>query len=131
MYLIPRMSLLDDIFDLSWAKEKTTDFNVDIEETESLIKIEADLPGVNKDNIEVILKDGVLSISSTRENTKEKKSGVFRKTERSYGKSTRSFIIPKNITEEDIVASYKDGVLSLEISKKEQKGANYIKINDY
>ena len=92
----------------------------DVKETETGYELDVDLPGFTKDEINLDLENGCLTISTHKslENRDEKKGKVLRQ-ERYSGTMSRSFYVGDNITEEDIKAKYENGVLSLSIPKKE------------
>ncbi len=95
--------------------------SVDIEEEDDKYLIKADLPGVDKDNIEVKLENGVLSIRGEKHTEKETGKGTKRhRTERFHGTFARSFTLPDAVKADSVEASYKDGVLSLVIPKQEE-----------
>ena len=93
---------------------------VDVEETDAALVLSADLPGIDKKDISVRISDGVLTLSGTREEqTEQKKKGhLFR--ERRYGSFARSFRLGPNVASDQIDASYKDGVLTVTLPKKEE-----------
>ena len=94
--------------------------SVDIEEKEDKYLIKADLPGVEKDDIEVKLENGVLSIRGEKRTETETGEGTkHHRRERFHGTFARSFTLPDAVKLEDIDASYRDGVLSLTIPKAE------------
>lgn len=102
---------------------------VDIKENKSSYVINAELPGIKKDNINVDVEDHTLSISAERFNEKEEKQGdSFHTIERAYGKFHRSFSLPQNIDAGNIQADYKDGVLSLVLPKRKEQQAALKKI---
>jgi HSP20 family protein len=88
---------------------------VDIEEKDGMYLLRADLPGMEKKDIHIELKDGCLTLKGVRESKVEEKEGNYRKIERSYGCFERSFRVPEGVTEKDIKAKYHDGVLELSI----------------
>jgi len=98
---------------------------VDIKENKNSYVINAELPGIEKDNISVDVEDHTLSISAERSSEKEKKEGdSFHTIERAYGKFYRSFSLPQNVDLSNIQADYKNGILSLVLPKhKEQRAA--------
>ena len=103
--------------DLSFADWSPS---VDIEEKEDKYLIKADLPGVAKDDIEVKLENGVLSIRGEKHSESESGEGSkHHRRERFHGSFARSFTLPDAVKIEDIDASYRDGVLSLTIPKAE------------
>ena len=121
-------SLLDDFFDYP---EKSFSFRTsnanglmktDIKESEKAFEVSIALPGVKKEDIEVELKDGYLSVSATTSQKKDEgdeKSNYIRR-ERYYGTASRSFYVGEAVTEHDIKASYEDGILTLDVPKIEK-----------
>ena len=93
----------------------------DIRETEDSYELDVDLPGFKKDEIDLELNDGYLTISAEKslEKDDENKKGKILRQERYAGVMQRSFYVGGNITEEDIKASYESGVLHVIIPKKE------------
>ncbi len=93
----------------------------DIEEEEDRYVIKADLPGVDKKDIDVKLENGVISIRGEKQTEKETGKGTKRhRTERFHGTFARSFTLPDAVKDERVDATYKDGVLSLVIPKAEE-----------
>ena len=102
--------------------------NTDIKESENGYEMEIDLPGFSKDEVTVELNEGYLTISASKglnrdeaENEKEAKKGNYIRRERYTGACQRSFYIGDGITQEDIKASFKHGILKLDIPKKDAK----------
>jgi HSP20 family molecular chaperone IbpA len=95
----------------------------DIKENENAFEVSIALPGVKKDDIEIELKDEYLTITATsnmKKDEDDKKSNYIRR-ERYYGSCSRSFYVGDAVTENDIKASYEDGILTLDIPKVEKK----------
>jgi len=92
---------------------------VDIEENESHFVIRADVPGVNEKDLEVRVHEGTLLLSGKREESKEEKSarGCYR--ERRYGSFCRQFRLGTEVDDNRIEASYRNGVLTVLLPKKE------------
>ncbi|MHC6178925.1 heat shock protein Hsp18 [Clostridium sp. JNZ X4-2] len=103
-------------------------FKVDLKENETNYVVEADLPGINKDAINVDYSNNYLTISAKREDSREDKSENFIRQERSYGEFKRSFYVD-NVDEDNINASFKDGVLKVNLPKSEKGSDNTKKIN--
>jgi HSP20 family protein len=102
---------------------------VDIYEKDEKLVFEAELPGLEKENINVDVKGRTLSLSGERENKNEvKEEGRYRK-ERRFGKFERSFKLPFEVTEEQIDATYRNGVLVLTVDKPEEQKPKQITIN--
>ena len=113
---------LDTFFNRGWNNGEGVSLSpeVDIEEAEKQFLITAALPGVEEENIDITVKDGVLTISSHREESKEEKTEGTILRERSYGSFQRSFRLGRNVNSEKIEASYKNGVLSVVLPKAEE-----------
>jgi len=130
MNLVPRRGIFDfdDMLGL-WAPPRGTlsasgafSPRVDVKDMKDHYQISAELPGVDKKDIEVSLQDGVLTISAeTRQEDVEEKDGKVVRQERRYGKYSRSFDVGAGVQEADIKATFKDGVLTLEAPKAEPK----------
>ncbi|MEZ5501425.1 MAG: Hsp20/alpha crystallin family protein [Halioglobus sp.] len=130
MSLIPRSNLfdIDRFFNDSWPQmgdsQSGTFFapRVDIKEAGDHYEITAELPGVDKKDIHVHVKDGILTLEAeTTKEEQEKKKGKVIRQERRYGKFMRSFNLGADIQESDIKATFKDGVLKLEAPKIAEK----------
>ena len=103
--------------------------SVDIEEEEDKYVIRADLPGVDKKDIEVKLENGVLSIRGEKHSEKETGKGTKKhRTERFHGTFARSFTLPDAVRADKVDAAYKDGVLALTIPKQEESRPKSIEI---
>jgi HSP20 family protein len=116
MSLVPEFNY-DDFFSLRQIIP-VKNFDIDVKETDTSYIIRADLPGVEKENIDVKLDNNMLKISSERKNERTDMTEKYHYFERSYGKSSRTIYLSSKVNSEDIIASYKDGVLHLTISKK-------------
>ena len=98
--------------------------NTDIKELEGGYELEMDLPGFTKDEITAELKDGYLTISASKgldKDEQEKETGKYIRRERYAGACQRSFYVGEDITEQDIKAEFKHGILKLFVPKKEAK----------
>ncbi|MBW2067221.1 MAG: Hsp20/alpha crystallin family protein [Deltaproteobacteria bacterium] len=93
---------------------------VDIYDDDDKMVIKAELPGVDKKDIEVDLKDRVLTIKGERSQESETKEENYYRRERAYGKFQRSFTLPGDYDPDKVKAEYKDGVLHVEIPKLEE-----------
>lgn len=101
---------------------------VNTREGEFAYHVEADLPGVKKEDISVETKDNVLTISGERKHKDEVKKEDYYKLESSYGKFVRSFTLPKGVDAENIKASCENGVLEVVIPKLTKKSEEKKKI---
>ena len=98
----------------------------DIQEHDDGYTLEMDLPGFKKDEIQIELNNGYMTISAAKgldEDEKDKKSGKYIRRERYTGSCQRSFYVGEDVTEEDIKAEFKHGILKLFVPKKEAKSA--------
>ncbi len=128
MMMIPRkrneFDLFDDIFggdDFFSTRRESSIMKTDIKEKSDKYIIDIDLPGYEKENINLELKDGYLIVSAKvekEEHSDEKERFVHK--ERFYGECSRSFYIGKQVVEEDIHAEFKNGILKISIPKKEE-----------
>jgi HSP20 family protein len=90
---------------------------VDIAETDKAFEIKMEIPEVKKENVKVTVDNRVLMIWGEREQEKEEEGKKFHRVERSYGVFTRSFTLPDNVDENKVTASFKDGMLNIQIQK--------------
>lgn len=97
-----------------------SDFTVDLKEDEKNYIIEADLPGISKENIEISYNNNYLTISAKREDSLEDRGENYVRREKKYGQYKRSFYID-NTVEYKIEASFKDGVLKIILPKSENE----------
>ena len=94
----------------------------DVHEHDDHYEVDIDLPGFSKDESDLELKEGYLTVSAAKGVDKDKtdRKGKVIRQERYAGAMQRSFYVGENLTEEDIKASFKNGVLSLNVAKKDQ-----------
>jgi HSP20 family protein len=91
----------------------------DISETDKEYVIKAELPEVRKEDVQVTVHEGVITIAGERKQEKEKKDEKMHRVERFYGSFYRSFDLPEDADDKNIRAESKDGVLTVRISKLE------------
>jgi len=126
----------DDFFRDDFFKgEKNNLMKTDIKETENSYILDVDLPGYSKEDIKVDVTDGYLTINAKMSNeVKDEKKGKFVRRERFTGECTRSFYVGEDIKEEEIKASFKNGILNLEVPKvspdERKSEKKYIEIHD-
>ena len=102
---------------------------VDIEETPETLRVIAELPGMKREDIQVEFENGMLTIRGQRAREEEKKEKNFHRVERSFGSFARAFRLPATVDAERISATYEDGVLKLEMPKREESKARRILIS--
>ena len=124
-------NLFDDWMDFSfpdidkklYGKHAKNVMKTDIKEKDEGYELVVDLPGFKKDEIEVQLENGYLTISAAKGLDKDEtdKNGKYLRQERYAGSMSRSFYIGEGITEEDIHGKFENGILKLDIPKAEAK----------
>jgi HSP20 family protein len=102
--------------------------DVDLMESKEGYTLRAELPGVAKEDVKVTLAEEVLTVSGEKKFEKEVKNENFHRSERAYGKFSRSFRLPNPIDAEKIQAEYRDGVLTLTVPKAENAKPREIEI---
>ena len=138
MMLVPRndFDLFDDIFrDPFFTRNENKMMKTDIRENKDNYVIDVDLPGFDKKDIKIDVTDGYLTINAKVSNeANDKEKGKYIRKERYYGECSRSFYVGEGVKSDDIKASFKNGILSLELPKvEESKKApekKYIEISD-
>ena len=106
--------------DRMWLK-RMEEPALNIKEKKDLYEIELAAPGYSKKDFEITIDNGCLNISAKRSETKKEKDENYTRKEFSYESFCRSFAMPENTKEDDIKASYNDGILAINIGKKEPK----------
>lgn len=103
--------------------------SVDLIEKDGKIELTAELPGMKKDDINITLEDGYLTISGKKEAEEEEKGADYYLKETRRGSFYRSFRLPGEVDENKIEASYKDGILRVTMPKKEGEKSKKIKVH--
>jgi len=93
---------------------------VDVAETPEGLSLYAELPGLSKEDVDISLEDHTLTIRGERKFEKDVKEENYHRIERSYGAFSRSFTLPANVRNDDVKATFKDGVLTIQIPKVEE-----------
>ncbi|MBQ7143541.1 MAG: Hsp20/alpha crystallin family protein [Oscillospiraceae bacterium] len=128
-------NLFDDWFDFPsfpelrnvdrklYGRHASHEMKTDVHEHEDHFEVDIDLPGFKKDEIHISLENGMLTVGAAKGVEKEEKDkrGKVIRQERYTGALQRSFYVGEHVTEEDVAAKFENGVLSLNIPKKEQK----------
>jgi len=102
--------------------------SVDIRETDDALLVQAELPGIDKKDVKLEVREGVMTLSGERRYEKDVEEENVHRIERSYGSFTRSFSLPANIDSEKVQAEMKDGVLSVRLPKRESAKPKAIEI---
>ena len=118
-----RTNVFDDLFNTPFFTKSEGMMKTDIKEHDNCYDLMIDLPGVKKEDIKAELNDGYLTVSAENNTSKDEKddNGKYICRERYSGSYSRSFYVGDALTQEDIKASFKHGILKLEVPKKEKK----------
>ena len=118
-----RFNVLDDELPSgTWAPA------VDVAEEGDKIVVKIEVPGMEEKDLKVNFEDGMLTVSGERQ-FERKDTRNYHRIERAYGTFTRSFSLPRSVDANAITASYRNGVLEIEIPKKEEAKPKQIAIN--
>ena len=114
---------IDELERSFFGRNAVADFKTDITENEKEYILEAELPGFKKEDINIDIDNNYLTISAERkyENTEKDKKGRLIRQERYSGSMSRSFYVGEDITQDEIKAKFENGVLKIDIPKKEPK----------
>ena len=105
--------------------------SIDVSETDDAVEVKMDLPGVKPDEVNVEVRDNVLTVSGERQEDKESEEGNGRKyhrVERRYGSFSRSVWLPCAVKDSKADAQYQDGVLTIKLPKSEEAKPHKIKV---
>jgi HSP20 family protein len=114
-------SLFDDDFFPVVSQRNTSMPAVNIKEDEKKFILDLAVPGIDKKDLKIEMHEDVITISSENKNEKEETHDGFKRREFSYSSFCRSFYLPDNVNKEKIGASYKDGILTVELPKEEEE----------
>lgn len=136
MMLVPRRNfdLFDEMFEDPFFSKSSKLMKTDIKENENDYTIEVDLPGYSKEDIQITVDDGYLTVSANTSKEDDDTSSKYVKRERYYGECSRSFYVGNDVETEDVKASFRNGILKLEVPKKEDvkqlPEKKYVQIED-
>jgi HSP20 family protein len=102
---------------------------LDVWETEDALHYAFDLPGIGKDAISIEAEDGALTVSATREREQKVEGDRYQRFERRYGTFARTVGLPQGVSEDEITATYENGVLEIRVPKPEQAKPKRIEIS--
>lgn len=124
----------DDLLSRFWGDEEEGWFtgriapSVDLAETDTAIEARMDLPGMTADEIDIQLSQNNLTVSGERKEEKEDKHRTWHRIERRSGSFSRSFTLPCGVQEDEVVAEFRDGVLTITMPKDEEHKARRVKV---
>ena len=122
-FFLPRTNTEDGTLTWGWNPV------VDIYDNEDNFVIKAELPGVSKKDIEIDIKDRVLTLKGERSADNEVKEDNYYRRERTYGRFEKSFTLPANVDPDKIKADYSDGVLKIEVPKPEDQKPKQVTVH--
>jgi HSP20 family protein len=102
--------------------------SVDIFENKDQLVLEAELPGMNPEDVNISIENNILTIHGERKFEKKDESDNFHRVERSYGSFTRSFTLPPTVSSENANAEFENGILRLTLAKREEAKPRRIEI---
>jgi HSP20 family protein len=114
--------------DLDEKNESSWHPQIDVAESGDAFKVQAELPGLKKDDIQVTFEDSVLVIEGERKHEDEKTDKNYFRRERTYGKFKRSFKLGTEVEVDKISAAYQDGILTLTLPKAETAKPRQIEV---
>ena len=115
---------------LDWDVPAQLQIKMDVSRTDDTYAVKAEMPGVKKDDIQVSIEGGQVTISGeSKKETEEKKGEQVIRSERYYGKVSRTFTLPHEIDEAKVAAKYADGVLNLTLPVKTKAAGRKVVIN--
>ena len=101
---------------------------MDLAETDDHLVLKADLPGLDADDVEIEVKDGVLTVSGERKTEHESSSNGYHRVERSYGRFSRSLSLPQGVDAGQVQAEFDKGVLEVRIPKPAERKPHRVQI---
>jgi HSP20 family protein len=116
-------SLIDRFFNDTLTRSGGSSFQprVDIVENDKAFELHVAVPGMNKEDFQIEMKENFLTVSGERKLTNEKKDASWHSIETHYGSFSRSFSLPENVDATKIAATYNNGILEVFIPKDEKK----------
>ena len=102
--------------------------SVDISENKENLVLEAELPGMKREDFELSIENNVITLKGERKFEKKDEGENYHRVERSYGSFTRSFTLPQNVTADGAEAEFNNGILRVTLPKREETRARKIEI---
>ncbi len=125
---------MNRLFDFSWPSRDTGLFSgwsptLDMHDDKDSLIVMVELPGMKKEEIDIALHDGVLTVSGERKMERENKEGETFRSERYFGNFQRSVTLPVAVNSGKVKASYKDGILTIDLPKTEEAKPKHIAVS--
>ena len=133
-----RLSVLRDevnrLFDFSWPSRDSGLFSgwsptLDVFDDKDNLVVQVELPGMKKEEIDIAMHEGVLTVSGERKTEGERKEGEMFRSERYFGKFQRSVTLPVAVEARKVKATYKEGILTIDLPKAEEAKPKQIAIS--
>ena len=116
------LDIFDEVFaDPFFGEKENKIMKTDLKEKDGKYMLEIDVPGYDKEDIKIELNEGYLTVSAEKNEEKEDKHAKYLKRERFTGMCSRSYYVGESLKEEDIKASFKNGILTIEFPKEVEK----------
>jgi HSP20 family protein len=119
---VPAGSGREDMLNGAWSPK------VDIFENKDNLVLEAELPGMSRDDFDLSIENNVITLSGERKFEKKTEEGNYHRLERAYGSFTRSFTLPQTVTADGAKAEFNNGMLHVTLPKREETKARKIEI---
>lgn len=119
LFDLPDISPFEQFFE-GFSAEKDFLPDLDVSETDKEILVRAEIPGINKDDIDITMSEGLLTIKGEKKHEREEKDENYYFKERRYGTFSRTVRLPADVQQDKVDASYKDGLLKIAIPKSEK-----------
>ncbi len=120
--VVPAAANREDMLGGAWAPK------VDIFENKDNLVLEAELPGMTRDDFELSFENNVITLKGERKFEKKTENDNYHRVERSYGAFTRSFTLPHTVTPEGAKAEFNNGILHVSLPKREETKARKINV---
>ncbi|MFQ5709441.1 MAG: Hsp20/alpha crystallin family protein [bacterium] len=128
--LLPRDPFFDDFFDAAFpVPQLAFEPKIDVKESEKEFVINAELPGLEKNDFKLVLENDVLTLEGEKKYEHEEKKDEYYRSERSYGSFRRSFRLTNEVEKNKIKADYKNGILKITIPKSQKALPKQVEIN--
>ena len=133
LFNLPELNLFDSVLDdfavpRAYRKDAPWLPKIDITENENGFEVRAEVPGIDKKDIDITLSEGLLTIRGEKKVENEEKNETYHRRESSYGSFSRSFQLSSEVENDGIEANYKAGVLRITLPKKEAAAPKKIEV---
>ncbi|MFP4654105.1 MAG: Hsp20/alpha crystallin family protein [Methanohalobium sp.] len=120
--------LFEDMMPAEWAESETYAPLVDVKEEDNNVIVTADIPGVNKEDVDINIRDDTVEINGQHKEESETEEEGYYRHERTYRAFSRTVPLPASVNEEDASAKLENGVLHITLPKSSEKGEKKITV---